>query len=317
MLCANSGAMQTMNFTDPELSALLNAWAASPDLRERAEAHNIVFEERLDQHRLDSFEHSLSTPCSDYVDLRRKLNDFFETYFKVAAPDVPPTFQSQNSGATLNQIGSEQKLVRIEDITGVLTNNGYSLVDLDRSLSSTDPAVSAKLEAFLDLWNLARDRRPTFAAFKDQLWPEINAAAWPHKLRDRLGLADFGVDGGPLSVALMEYTVDEVLGEAADSAGIAYPFCVPTFLDAKPSSQFFPTPKDLPAGAPMALFVIWSDDDLIAEVLHSRLNYRRHHIKMFGEITLDGPEVDFKTMRNNHLAALQVAAVRDDFGEEL
>ncbi len=199
----------------------------------------------------------------------------------------------------------------------MLTNNGYSLVDLDRSLSSTDPAVSAKLEAFLDLWNLARDRRPTFAAFKDELWPEINDAAWPHKLRDHLGLAHYGAGGGPLAVALMEYTVDEVLGEAAGSPDIAYPFCVPTFLDAKPSPQFFPTPKELPAGAPMALFVIWSDETLIAEVLHSRLNYRRHHIKKFGEITLDVPEVDFRTLRNSHLAALQVAAVRDDFGEEL
>ena len=83
-----------MNFTDPELSALLSAWAASPDLRERAEAHNIVFEERLDQLRMDAFEHSLSTPYSDHGDLKRKLIDFFETYFKVAAPDVPPTFQS-------------------------------------------------------------------------------------------------------------------------------------------------------------------------------------------------------------------------------
>ena len=207
--------MQPMNFTDPKLSTLLDAWAASSDLRERAEGHNIVFEERLDQHRLDEFEHCLSTPCSNHVDLKRKLNDFFEDYFRVAAPNVPPTFQSQNSGASMGPLSPEQKLVRIEDITRVLANSRYSLADLDRSLSSTDPAVSALLEAFLDQWNLARDNRPTFAAFKDQLLPEIDDAAWPHKLRDRLGLADYGVAGGPLSVALMEYTVDEVLGEAA------------------------------------------------------------------------------------------------------
>ena len=309
--------MQTMNFTDPDLSALLNTWAASPDLRDRAEAHNIVFEERLDQHCLDAFERSLSTPCSDHVVLKRKLIDFFETYFKVSAPDVPPTFQSQNSGAALNQISPEQKLVRIEDITGVISNSGLTLTDLAESLSSTDPAVSALLKNFLDQWNRERDSRPTFAAFKDQLLPEIEHAAWPHKLRDRLGLARYRAGGGPLSVALMEYTVDEVLGEAADSPDIAHPFCVPTFLDARPNPQFFPTPRELPAGAPMALFEIWSDETLIAEVLHSRLTYRRHHIKKFGEITLDVPEVDFRTLRNSHLAALQVAAVRDDFGEEL
>ncbi len=291
--------------------------AASPDLRERAEAHNIVFEERLDQHRMDAFERSVKRPCTNHMDLRRQLSEFVTTYMEVAIPHVPETFRTPNNGPSMGPISPEQKLVRIDNITRHLANSGLTLTDLAESHSSKDPAVSAKLEVFLDLWNLARDSRPTFAAFKDQLWPEINDAAWPHKLRDRLGLARYRVDSGPLSVALMEYTVEEVLGEAAGSPDIAYPFCIPTFLDAKPSSQFFPTPKDLPAGAPMALFVIWSDDDLIAEVLHFRLNYRRHHIKMFGEITLDGPEVDFRTLRNNHLAALQVAAVRDDFGEEL
>lgn len=306
-----------MNFADPDLSALRDAWAASPDLRERAEAHNIAFEERLDQHRVDAFERSVKRPCTNHMDLRRQISEFVTTYMEVAIPHVPETFRTPNSGPSMGPISPEQKLVRIENITGHLANSGLTLTDLAESHSSTDPAVSAKLEVFLDQWNLARDSRPTFAAFKDQLWPEINDAAWPHKLRDRLGLAHYGVGGGPLSVALMEYAVDEVLREAVGSPDIAHPFCVPTFLDAKPSSQFFPTPKDLPAGAPMALFEIWSDDDLIAEVLHSRLNYRRHHIKMFGEITVDGPEVDFRIMRNDHLAALQVAAVRDDFGEEL
>ncbi len=317
MLYANSGAMQKMNFTDPELSSLLNAWTASPDLRERAEAHNIVFEERLDQHRMDAFERSVKRPCTNHMDLRRQISEFVTTYMEVATPHVPETFRAPNSGASMGPISPEQKLVRIDNITGHLANSGLTLTDMAESHSSTDPAVSAKLEVFLDNWNLARDSRPTFAAFKDQLWPEIKHAAWPHKLRDRLGLAHYGAAGGPLSVALMEYTVDEVLREAARSPDIASPFCVPTFLDSKPSSQFFPTPKELPAGAPMALFEIWSDEALIVEVLHSRLTYRRHHIAKLGEITLDGPEVDFKTMRNNHLAALQLAAVRDDFGEEL
>ena len=117
--------------------------------------------------------------------------------------------------------------------------------------------------------------------------------------------------------AFLRYTVEEVLTEASRSPDIAYPFCVPTFLDSTPNSQFFPTPKELPAGAPMALFEISSDDELIAEVLHSRLTYRRHHIAKLGEIASDGPTADFRTVRNNHLAALQLAAVRDNFGEEL
>ena len=306
-----------MRFTDRELGSVLDAWGASADLKDRAEAHNIAFEERLDRHRLDAFEDFVQRPCPDHVVLRRQLTDFIETYIEVAAPHVPPTFREQNSGASMRRLGEEQKLLRIEKIARPLANRGLSLADLADSLSSSDSEDLAKLEQFMDGWNLARDNRPTFAAFKNHLRPEFGDADWPHKLRDRLGLADYSTSGGPLAVALMEYTVEEVLTEAARSPDIAYPFCFPTFLDSTPSSQFFPTPKELPAGSPMALFEIWSDDDLIAEVVHSRLTYRRHHIAKLGEITSDGPAVDFRAMRNNHLAALQVAAVRDDFGKGL
>ena len=306
-----------MNFATPDLDSLLDAWATSTDLRARAEAHNIAFEERLDQNRLDVFEMSVSGPCSGYEDLRRYLSDFVTTYVEVAEPHVPPTFLTENSGASMTQPSPEQSLVRIENVTRHLANAGLTLADLEGSLASTDPAEKATLEDFLDQWNRARDNSPTFAAFKDQLLFEIGDAEWPHKLRDRLGLAHYSVAGGPLDVALMEYTVEEVLTEAGRSPDIAYPFCVPTFLDSKPSSQFFPTPKELPAGAPMALFEIWSDEQLIAEVLHSRLTYHADHIVKLGQIVTDGPMADFKSVRNNHLAVLQLAAVQDDFGEEL
>ena len=306
-----------MNFADPHLNSLLDAWATSTDLRTRAEAHNIAFEERLDRIRLDALVRSIHGPCSEYRDLKRHLFDFVTTNVEVAVPHVPPTFRTGNSGASMTQPSPEQKLVRLENVTRHIANAGRTLADLERSHASADPAERAVLEDFLDQWNLARDNRPTFAAIKDELRSEFGDAAWPDKLRDRLGLADYTIAGGPLFVALMEYTVEEVLTEASRSPDIAYPFCVPTFLDSRPRSQFFPTPKELPAGAPMALFEIWSDDELIAEVVHSRLTYRPHHIAKLGEITSDGPTADFRTVRNNHLAALQSATVRDDFGEEL
>ena len=306
-----------MNFADPDLGLLLDESVTSTDLRARAEAHNIAFEERLDRIRLDALEKSIHGPCSDYGDLRRALTNFVTTYVEVAEPHVPPTFRAENSGASMTQPSPEQSLVRIENLTGQIANTGLTLADLERSLASTDPAEKAALDDFMDQWNLARNNRPTFAAFKDQLLFEFRDADWPHKLRDRLGLAHYSVAGGPLDVALMEYTVEEVLTEAGRSPDIAYPFCVPTFLDSTPSSQFFPTPKELPAGAPMALFEIWSDEQLIAEVLHSRLIYHADHIVKLGQIVTDGPMADFKSVRNNQLAVLQLAAVRDDFGEEL
>ena len=306
-----------MNFADPHLDSLLDAWVTSTDLRARAEAHNIAFEERLDRIRLDALKNSIHGPCPEYRDLKRHLFDFVTTYVEVAEPHVPPTFRTGNSGASMTQPSPEQVLVRIENVTRRLANAGLTMAELEQSLASTVPAEVATLEDFLDRWNLARDSRPIFAAFKDEVRSEIGDAAWPDKLRDRLGLAHYSAVGGPLVVALMEYTVEEVLMEAARSPDIASPFCVPTFLDSKPSSQFFPTPKELPAGAPMALFEIWSDEELVAEVLHSRLTYRRHHIAKLGQIVTDGSLAEFRPIRNNHLAALQLAAVRDDFGEEL
>ena len=306
-----------MDFTDPDLSAVLDAWAASDDIRYRAEAHNIAFDERVDRRRLDQFQRSVKRPCAHPADLRHQLSEFVSTYCNVGAPHVPPTFLAMTGSALMREMGPEQKLVRLENITRRLWNRGLAFSDLEKSFSSANASGLAPVKDFMDRWNFVRDHRPTFAAFKDQLLPEVGDAGWHHKLRDRLGLADYSVSGGPTFVALMEYTVDDVLTEAATSPDIAYPFCMPTFLDSAPSPQFFPTPRELPCGSPMALFEIWSDDELIGEVLHSRLTYRLHHLKKLGESTSDAPATDLQVVRNNHLAALRVAAVRDDFGEEL
>jgi len=306
-----------MIFADPGLNSLLVDWGNSGELRTRAEAHNIVFEERLGRNRLDAFEAFLSDSCADYEELKRQLSEFVTTYMEVGEPRMPPTFTNENVGAGMTEPSPEQKLIRVENLTRPLENAGLTLAELQRCVASTDPAEMALVDDFVNQWNRDRDNRPAFAAFKDQLLAEVCDADWPHRLRDRLGLTHLAPAGGTLAVAVMEYTVEDVLDEAAGSSDIVYPFCTPTFLDIRPSSQFFPTPKELSAGAPMALFEIWSDEDLIAEVIHPRLTYRPHHIAKLGEISFGVPATDFGTMRNNHLAALQLAAVRDDFGEEI
>ena len=67
----------------------------------------------------------------------------------------------------------------------------------------------------------------------------------------------------------------------------------------------------------MALFVILSQDELIAEVVHPRLTYRREHIANVGLIEAGLPDVDFAEMRNMHLWALRIEADREDYGAEL
>jgi len=304
-----------MNFLDAGFGPLLANWAASTDPHERAEAQNIRFEERLHEDRLVAFERSVASPCASYGDLRDRLADFVRKYVEVASPNVPATFGAAAS-TTMSLPSPEQKLVRIENITRHLLHDGLSLSDLGKSIESRKPSRIALAESFVERWNRARDARPTFAAFKDQLLGEIVAPDWPHRLRDRLGLPHYRTTGGPLHVALMEYSVGEVIDETRRDMAISRPFCFPTFLDMRPYSQFFPTPEELPAGAPMALFETWSDDMLIAELLHPRLTYKRQHILKVGTITVDPPLVAIDTLRDSHKMVLQLASEREDFGEE-
>jgi hypothetical protein len=305
-----------MDFLDAGFIPLLAAWTASTDVYERAEAHNIKFEERLHRDRLMAFERSFTSPCRDYLELRDRLADFVRTYVEVAQPHVSATFATA-AGTRMTIPSPEQKLVRIENITNHLLYSGLTLSELEKSLNSAKPSRAALAESFVDRWNLARDGRPTFAAFKDQLVTEIDEPDWPNRLRDRLGLSHYSAAGGPLHVALMEYSVEEVIEETKRSAAIDHPFCFPTFLDMRPSPYFFPTPRELPAAAPMALFEVYSDDMIVAEMLHARLTYKRQHIVKVGTISTNTPLVVLKTLRNNHRAVLQLAALRDDFGEEL
>jgi hypothetical protein len=67
----------------------------------------------------------------------------------------------------------------------------------------------------------------------------------------------------------------------------------------------------------MALFEIASDADLVVELLHVRLTYRRHHLSRLGEIRRPPEPVALPRLRNHHLTALRLASGRDDFGEEM
>ncbi len=67
----------------------------------------------------------------------------------------------------------------------------------------------------------------------------------------------------------------------------------------------------------MSLAAIDSEDDLLAEMLHVRLTYRREHLIQVGAIRRPPALHDLKELRNHHLLALQIASDRDDFGEEI
>lgn len=114
----------------------------------------------------------------------------------------------------------------------------------------------------------------------------------------------------------MEYSVGEV-NAAARAFTAACAFTAPTVLDSKPWPFFFPAPPGLPCGWSMPLFEVADDKDLLAEVLHFRISYRREHIARLDQIRDPPQPHEIKGLRNHHLLALRIASGRDDYGEEI
>ena len=67
----------------------------------------------------------------------------------------------------------------------------------------------------------------------------------------------------------------------------------------------------------MALHKVNDDRELLAEILHFRIPYRREHLMMLSEIAEPPNPFDLRDLRNHHLLALHLAAGREDFGEEI
>jgi hypothetical protein len=67
----------------------------------------------------------------------------------------------------------------------------------------------------------------------------------------------------------------------------------------------------------MALYEVQDDKDLLAEILHFRITYKREHLFRLDEIRTPPNAFDLRGLRNHHLFALHVASGRDDYGEEI
>lgn len=306
-----------MNFLDASIKDATATWATDPDPHQRSCAHNLLMEARVSPTRLAAFEADVA-PVRDPSDLRRRATDYYETFVRVSR-GVPHTFQDLNSTASPGTLSPEQKLVRLEAIGEALDKTGIGFDDLQRALNRHDRGSNTLVQFFLDQWNYRPDirRNPvSFAAFKEHLFAEVEKLDWPDELRDRLGLPHLDPAAGPIAVALMEYEVSEVL-DTTEPVGASHVFCVPTALDAQPYAQFVPTPLTFTFGCPMALFLAQSDEELIAEILHPRLSYRRRNLTKLGFIQRAPPLTDFVELRNNHLWALRIAALDDAFGLEL
>jgi hypothetical protein len=177
---------------------------------------------------------------------------------------------------------------------------------------------TALIDAFLRTWDQSnvRDWRPSFGAFKDEVIDDLAKPDWPTRLRDRLGLAHYNCATGSVPIALMEYSVAEVVS-AARTFGSTYVVTAPTALDNGPWPHFFPAPRKLTCGRAMPLFKVENDNEMLAELLHFRLTYKREHIARLDEIAVPPQPFDLKALRNHHLMAVQLASNCYDFGEEI
>lgn len=303
-----------MRLSDPSILTSITAWRAAAEARVRCEIDNCWFEERVSSDRQQVFEDELGRIAS-WDEFRQRHADYHRTFVQVGDGLLPHTFMPKFVSRDLTRIDEKQIVVRVESLVRPLLASGISFIELRKAFDSHEHDL---IERFIRTWNesAVRDARPAFATLKSAVIDELDQDDWPERLRDRLGLAHYDATAGPEPVALMEYRVED-LQEAAANAGAACALTAPTMLDSGPWPWFFPAPTELDCGRSMALFEIASDEDLVVELLHVRLSYRREHVARLGEIRRPPRPVTLARLRNHHLTALRLASGRDDFGEEM
>lgn len=300
-----------MRFENDLMERALQDGRATKDPKRRSEADNLLFEGRMSPRRRSTFEGEAGL-CDDWTALRKAHIDYVNNFVRVdSGGAIPHTFLDALAPAGLGSIDENQEIVRLEELSWPLKLAGLTFEEFSSAFANSNYAV---IDKFLADWNITRDLRPAFGAFEDELSNDLTESDWHLRYRDRLGLAHIAPNGTSTPVALMRYTVKEVLAAAPPSACA---FTAPTALDCAPWPYFFPAPSELSCGRTMALHEVRDDNELVAEFLHTRLEYRRSHIVKLGVIDMPLVMPSLRVMRNSHLDALHVAAGRDDFGEPI
>jgi hypothetical protein len=302
-----------MLFQSAPLQSAVGHWRKTTDTVERSAADNVWFEERLSGERQRFFE-IYAAGFNDPVLFRKALVDYWNEFVRVDS-EIPHNFLPFLMPASFSTLDMRQRIVRIESLIRPLRAYGVEFSRFRQAFEARDTDV---IDGFVAVWNGSsqRDWRPAFAAFKDEVLDDLKDPKWPSILRDRLGLAHYDCGGGPIPIALMEYSVGEVM-DAATRANTSVGITVPTVLDSVPWPYFFSSPAQLSCGRTMALYEVNDDRDLLAEILHFRIEYRREHIVRINEISDPPRPFDLKGLRNHHLLALRLASGNYSYGEEM
>lgn len=323
---------EILRFGNTTLQSAVDTLRLSSPQKDRARADNYVFEEAVSAERKAVFEAFLGD-CADPQALLDGHVAYVRNNIEIDG-ETPDTFRVDLGPTGADDRDEAQELVRVEglyrplaDHYGLKESDGIAAVlkryeELKAAWENNSPEDNALVTKFLWKWNRKRDDRPAFAAFLDGLRDDAEHDDWQHLLRDRLGLAHYQPQPGvPIPVALMVYTVKEVTVAArADAA----PMTCPTVLDSRPWEYYFPTPEEIPYGRAMALRTDGGEESLQPELLHTRIEYKRSHIKAMALIERPwGPE-ELKNLRNHHLLKVRLALLDDpaahgrpEFGEDM
>ena len=296
----------TLNFFVPVLQSALDQLVGSADQVLRAIGDNYRFEETVSDMRRSGFE-SFCDGVVGELELRRRHTDYFGERCRDAL--LPETFDESLQPAAHRLLDEEQWIIRIEAIARPLALHEVTFEQLQDAIKDSDSHFK---ESFLLNWNTRRDPRPAFSAFLGDLADDCGKADWPDRLRDRLGLAHYDPQAGPIPVAMMRYHVRDVLAECPSGAAS---ITTPTVFDSEPGPYFFPAPKDVHFGRAMALNAAGDESSLQSEILHTRITYHARHLIKIGYVTKPLEPIALKELRNHHLLCLHMEIGRESFGE--
>ncbi len=315
-----------MILSNQALCWTIEGFAAGSEARTVATGHNFLHDQRPDPERSGAYNrnHSPAAPLGEAF--RESHIDYLRNNVDVPLRVVPETFAPLNAAALLHPDG-EQWLVRVENLTyamnGLDTDKAAAVKAFDTAARDmkNHGGVIDRIVAWLN--NRPRSGgRPRFAAFLDELAPDIEDDDWMHRLRNRLGLAHLDpVPPHSIPIALMKYTVEDVL-EGLPPAERGRAVAVPSVLDGDTNPYFFPSPLESAFGRTIDLDDYANPDDrqsrLVSEILHRAFRYKPKHVFRLGLISRPIPNHPIRVLRNAHRECVSVEAKLDDwFGAKI
>ena len=201
-----------------------------------------------------------------------------------------------------------QKIVRVECIDQPMSAQPLGFDAIAAALGGDRAAIAPLLREM----NQYPGARPAFACYKAEVAADLRDPNWAVRLMIRLGLGHYALAPGSRHYALMEYTVGEVMKQAA----VDRPFALPTVLESRGSEYFYPAP----AGAGYGYTVDLMDtapSSPVREFLHIRLDYRPEHLVRVVQVTGPAMDVDLATVRDGHLLAMRAKCGRPDYGASM